>query len=117
VRVRLRRLGDVPVKQQVLTVPNTFNGVAWNPNGQAFYVSGGRDDNVHFYARVGGVWAEQAAALDLGNHPSVGGGAYQPMAAGMAVDASGQRLVVANMLYDSVTIVDLATRTMVAEWT
>ncbi len=107
--------GRSPVKKQALPVPNTFNGIAWHPNGNAFYVSGGRDDNVHVFVRAGDAWAEQLPALDLGNHPSVSGGAYQPMAAGLAVDASGRFLVVANMLYDSVTIVDLQSRTLVGD--
>jgi DNA-binding beta-propeller fold protein YncE len=104
--------GGVPVKTQALPVPNTFNGIAWHPNGQAFYVSGGRDDNLHFFSRTGSVWAEDLPALDLGNHPSVSGGAYQPMAAGLAVDSAGRYLVVANILYDSVTVVDLTTRSL-----
>ena len=45
--------GAAPVKQQVLTVPNTFNGLVWNPSGQEFYVSGGRDDNMRVFAKVG----------------------------------------------------------------
>ena len=107
--------GKVAVKKQALPLPNTFNGIAWHPDGSAFYVSGGRDDNVHFFARAGDLWAEQLPALDLGNHPSVSGGVYQPMAAGLAVDAAGRFLVVANMLYDSVTIVDLQSRTLVGD--
>ncbi len=107
--------GKTPVKKQALTVPNTFSGMAWNPSGSEFYVSGGVNDNVHFYAKVGSTWAEQLPALDLGNHPSVSGGAYAPMAAGMAVDAAGMVLVVANMLYDSVTLVNLQSRTLMAE--
>jgi DNA-binding beta-propeller fold protein YncE len=107
--------GKAAVKTQALPVPNTFNGIAWHPSGDAFYVSGGRDDNVHFFTRSGDAWAEQLPALDLGNHPSVFGGAYQPMAAGMAVDSTGRFLVVANILYDSVTIVDLQSRTLVGD--
>ena len=103
--------GPAPVKQQVLTVPNTFNGIAWDPFGQQFYVSGGRDDSVHFYRKSGAAWAEQPPALDLGSHPDQSG-RYQPMAAGLAVNAPGDRLVVANMLYDSVTIVNLVSRTV-----
>ena len=37
--------GATPIKSQVLQVPNTFTGVAWNPSGAEFYVSGGVDDN------------------------------------------------------------------------
>src|SRR5262245_31297037 len=106
--------GPSPQKAQVLTVPNTFNGIGWHPNGNAFYVSGGADDSVHFYAKSGSTWAEQGPALDLGNHPNQSG-YYQPMAAGLAVNSTGDRLVVANMLYDSITVVNLATRTLVGD--
>ena len=42
-----------PVKQQVIPVPNTYVGIAWAPDGHAFYVAGGMDDNVHvFYQNV-----------------------------------------------------------------
>ncbi|MBV8377200.1 MAG: phosphoesterase, partial [Verrucomicrobia bacterium] len=42
-----------PVQKQVLKVPNTFVGIAFNPNGQAFYVGGGKDDNIHTFALQG----------------------------------------------------------------
>jgi DNA-binding beta-propeller fold protein YncE len=107
--------GAAPVKKQVLTLPNTFNGIAWHPNGHAFYVSGGRDDNAHFFAKTDDTWVEQLPAVDLGNHPNVSGSYYQPMAAGMAVSSTGTRLVVANMLYDSVSVIDLQSRTLVGD--
>src|SRR5262245_41362934 len=107
--------GSSPVKKQVLTLPNTFNGIAWNPNGAEFYVSGGVNDNAHIFAKSGDIWVEQLPAVDLGNHPNASGGAYQPMAAGMAVNSTGDRLVVANMLFDSASVVDLRTRTLIAD--
>src|SRR5260370_41508790 len=30
-----------PLKRQVVQVPNTFDGIVWNPNGREFYVTGG----------------------------------------------------------------------------
>lgn len=33
-----------PVQKQVLTIPNSYNGVTFDPTGQAFYVSGGMGD-------------------------------------------------------------------------
>jgi YVTN family beta-propeller protein len=112
--------GQTPVKRQVLQVPNTFVGMAWNPNGQEFYVSGGRDDNVHIYAEAGGAWAE-VAAVALG-HVSTGAGNLgglsidnRPNAAGLAVNAAGTRLVVANHENDSISVVDLSTRSKLAE--
>jgi len=38
---------DAPRLDQTLQVHNTFDGIAWNPDGAAFYVSGGEDDDVH----------------------------------------------------------------------
>src|SRR5690349_7167286 len=43
-------IGDrIPVKRQVLRMPNAFEGIAWDPAGAAFYVSGGVDDIVHVF--------------------------------------------------------------------
>ncbi len=105
--------GNGPVKRQVLQVPNTFNGVAWHPNGQAFYVSGGVNDNVHFFKQSGGVWSEDGIPVVLGHTNQ--GLASGPMAAGLAVNASGTQLVVANFENDSVSVVNIPTRLVVAD--
>lgn len=103
-----------PIKRQVIQVPNTFNGIVWNPNGREFYVSGGVNDNVHVYGLQAGTWAEQAA-IALG-HGNVGLGiGVRPIAAGMAVTQDGKRLLVANMQNDSVSVIDLETRAEIAE--
>lgn len=107
--------GGNPVKKQVMQVPNTFNGIAWNPNGKEFYVSGGVDDNVHAYALSGSSWAESGTPIALG-HDNKGEGLFiRPMAAGLSVNASGKYLMVTNYENDSVSLVDLATRTEVDE--
>lgn len=36
--------GEVPKQIQKINIPLTYNGIAWHPNGQGFYVSGGADD-------------------------------------------------------------------------
>lgn len=105
---------NVPVKRQVIQVPNTFNGIAWNPNGQAFYVAGGVDDNVHVYGLQDGSWAE-SAVIGLGHSNTGLGLRVRPMAAGLAVTADGTRLLVANFENDSASLVDLATQTKIAE--
>jgi DNA-binding beta-propeller fold protein YncE len=46
-----------PQQTQVLTVPNSFCGLAWNPSGQEFYVSGGVDDKLYVFTRSGTVAA------------------------------------------------------------
>ena len=112
--------GRTPVKRQVLQLPNTFVGMAWKPDGKEFYVAGGRDDNVHIFSQTAGAWAE-VAAVTLG-HGSTGTGNLgglstnnPPMAAGLAVNASGTRLVVANHANDSVSVIDLDKRVKTAE--
>jgi YVTN family beta-propeller protein len=112
--------GKNPVKRQVLQVPNTFVGLAWHPNGQEFYVSGGPDDNVHVYHVQGAAWAE-AAVIPLGHAkpgPTDLGGlsvANKPNAAGIAVNTSGTFLVVANHENDSISVVDVQSRIKVGE--
>jgi YVTN family beta-propeller protein len=103
-----------PVRRQVLMVPNTFGGLAWNPSGAEFYVSGGGDDKVHVFARAAdGTWAE-AATIALGHALGLGLG-VPPMAAGIGVSPSGHRAVVANFENDSATVLDLVSRSVVAE--
>ena len=43
--------GHKPLLQQVLQVPNAFDGLAWNPGGAEFYLAGGPDDNVHVFVK------------------------------------------------------------------
>lgn len=102
-----------PNKTQVIQVPNTFNGIAWNPNDEEFYVSGGVDDNVHVYIKHGGIWIEDGA-IALG-HSAGEGLRVRPMAADLTVNAGGTHLLVSNFENDSVSLVDIATRSKVAE--
>jgi len=52
----------LPIQKQVIQVPNTYNGIAFDPSSTAFYVAGGVNDNVHAYALTAGVWAEQTGS-------------------------------------------------------
>lgn len=103
-----------PVKRQALPLPFTFNGLAWNPNGQEFYVSGGASDNVHVFTFQNGVWAEAGAPIALG-HRDAPGLFVGPVAAGLAPNARGDRLVVANFYNDSISLINLTSRTKTAE--
>lgn len=103
-----------PIKRQVLQVPNTFNGIVWNPNGREFYVSGGINDNVHVFALQAGAWVAQTP-IALGHNNAGLGINVRPVAAGMAVTQDGKRLLVANMQNDSASVIDLDTRTEIAE--
>src|SRR5579862_7371620 len=109
---------DLPKKLQVLRVPRTFVGLAWNPNGREFYVSGGVQDTVHVFARDDGAagtaaWRE-AAAVPLG-HAAGLGIATPPEVAGVALNAAGTLLIAANYENDSLSVVNVAARAKVAE--
>jgi len=104
----------VPQKTQVLQVPTAFNGLAWNPNGNEFYVSGGAGDTVHVFIRQGGKWQEAGQGVRLG-HAAGLGLATRPEVAGTAVNAAGTLLLAANYENDSISIVDIASRMKVAE--
>jgi DNA-binding beta-propeller fold protein YncE len=103
------------VKRQALPIPNAYAGLAWAPGGKHFYASGGVNDNVHVFEQSGDRWAESGDPIKL-EHPAGLGvpgmhnGVVQPnhpAAAGLAVNASGKRLLVANYENDSVSLVDL----------
>jgi DNA-binding beta-propeller fold protein YncE len=112
-----------PVKKQVLHLPNTYFGLAWRPDGRAFYVSGGMDDTVHVFKHVGAAWKESLPAISLRHEKGLGlitnpknpGKADRPIVAGLAVNPSGTLLLAANFENDSVSLVNLARRRKIAE--
>jgi len=107
--------GQKPVQKQVVQTPNTFNGIAWNPKGNEFYVSGGVDDNVHVYSETGGQWTETLPPIELGHNGKGEGVNVKPLAAGLTVNTSGTQLLVANYENDSISLIDLQTRQEIAE--
>jgi DNA-binding beta-propeller fold protein YncE len=106
-----------PVKKQVLKVPNTFAGIAFNPSGNSFYVGGGSDDSVHTYGIQGdGSWAEVGKPISLGH--TTGNGMPNPstfVTGGLAVTADGNKVVIANVYNDSVSIVDVVGGSVIKE--
>jgi DNA-binding beta-propeller fold protein YncE len=105
---------DSPRQSQVLQVPDTFDGIVWNPAGNAFYVSGGVDDDVHIFTRRAGRWHESGRPIPLEHRHGLGI-ENDPVAAGLAVTADGRRALVANFENDSVSLVSLRARRKVAE--
>lgn len=105
------------VQQQALPVADTYAGIGFSPDGSQFYVGGGVDDNVHVYARAGGAWAESGTPIALGH--TAGNGLAPSLSprstSGLAPTADGRRLVVANYENDSISVIDVATRTKIAE--
>src|SRR6267154_329890 len=107
--------GGKPLETQVLQVPNAFDGLAFNSTGKEFYVTGGPDDDVHFYDWNGSSWAESGAPVKLGHPAALALGNITPGAMGLALTADGKRLVVANYENDSISLVDIAGRKVLAE--
>lgn len=98
--------GEAPVQRQALTIANSFQGLAWAPDGAALYVSGGVDDRVQEFRGAVGAMAP-ARSFTLGHKAGVGLNA-RPEVAGVAISPDGRRLLVANLQNDSVSLVDLA---------
>ncbi|HYM30685.1 MAG TPA: hypothetical protein VEU47_05260, partial [Candidatus Cybelea sp.] len=103
-----------PAKRQVIQVPNTFIGLSWLPDGKSFAVAGGVNDNVHLFTASGDRFEELQPPITLGHKAGLGIDIL-PVAAGLASDPEGRRLLVANYSNDSVTLVDLEKRSAVAE--
>lgn len=107
-----------PRKVQVLKVPDTFAGIAFSADGKRFFVSGGKDDNVHTYSQDGKrQWAEDRRPIPLGHSSGLGlVPGKEPLAAGgLAVTQDGRWLLVANVYNDSVSLVDLQLRKVLRE--
>src|SRR5262249_8363670 len=95
-----------PKQVQKINMPHTYNGIAWDPSGQKFYVSGGVDDLVYVYKSSASGFVPDAPFVvlntgeQLQNTPagpildSYGLGS-SPVVAGVAVNQDGSRLYAA----------------------
>jgi DNA-binding beta-propeller fold protein YncE len=96
---------------QTIAQPAAFLGAAFSPDGGRLYVSGGNGDVVYEYA-----WRENAATLAdsivLAPPPGLNSGRVYP--AGLACSRDGARLYVAGNLCDSLLVVDVAKRRVLA---
>lgn len=117
--------GRYPRQTQVFPLTNTFEGLAWSPESDRFFVSGGSDDTIVEFIRSGPRF-EAGRTFHLGHTACVGisespgyWGVGQrkcgPVVAGLAVSPDGTRLLVANIQNDSVSLIDLAQGRVVAE--
>ena len=70
---------------------------------------------MHFYDWNRSSWAESGAPVKLGHPAALALGEITPGAMGLAVTADGKRLVVANYENDSISLVDIAGRKVLAE--
>ena len=115
-----------PAKKQVLPIPNSFVGLAWNPDGKHFYASGGANDNVHVFNWSDDRWSESPQPIPLGHSRALGMKiasesegrddlSSKPAVAGLAVNSSGTRLLAVNYENDSVSLVDLKSGKWIAD--
>lgn len=112
---------STPVPTQVVQMLNfdeTFDGIVWAPNGSAFYVGGGGNDDVHTFTLQGGQWAELGTPINLKHYcdlmceeTEVG-----PTAAILGITPDGNTLFVANHETDSITSVNLAQGAVLQEY-
>jgi DNA-binding beta-propeller fold protein YncE len=98
---------------QTLHVPNSFGGIAWLPDQSGFIVGGGVDDALYLFARRGPAF-EQAGKVPLGHKAGLGAD-VAPQTAGVAVSPDGHRALVANYYNDSISLIDLDTKTVISE--
>ena len=96
----------LPKFVQALPLHHAFDGIAWSPAGDAFYISGGEDDTVLTFGRAGGLWSQSKTPIMLGHVAGLGIG-QKPVVAGVAVSPSGSTLIAANYENDSISVVDL----------
>jgi YVTN family beta-propeller protein len=112
-----------PVQRQALRIPNAYVGLAWAPDGAHFYAGGGKDDNVHIFVQQDDHWSETEKPIALGHKTGLGIAdrsetkvtPLEPMVAGVEVSPDGKRLLVANHQNDSVSLIDLETKQVLAE--
>jgi YVTN family beta-propeller protein len=107
-----------PQQVQVIKVPDTFAGLVFSRDSKHFYVSGGKDDNVHVFSLdANRHWSEDGEAIPLGHSSGLGlQVGKEPLAAGgVAVSEDGETLVIANVYNDSISLIDLRTRRVSAE--
>ena len=105
--------GGAPRQTQALSVANSFAGIAFAPDGEHFYVGGGSDDRLLAFAPKDGQWSADGAPISLGHDHGLGlDPKLKPETAGVAVSADGKLAVVANYNNDSLSVVDLAARSV-----
>ena len=106
-----------PTQKQVLTLPNSYTGIAFAPSGQEFLVAGGVDDNVHIFQLQGGQWADTGNPVALGHKHGIGlvsdglaltASQDPPVAGGVAVVPNTSiNALVTNVYNDSVSLIGI----------
>jgi len=102
---------QAPVLKQVIPQTNAYVGLAFAPDGDTLYATGGRDDSVYAYSKVAGTWT-LGAVLALGHANKGVGISVSSNAAGLGISRNGKILVVVNNYNDSISVIDTANGTV-----
>src|SRR5215469_7560715 len=113
--------GPVPVQKQKINLPVTYNGLIWDKRGTRFYASGGADDVVYPFKKVGSTFQLDPPfmVLNTGGQldntpagPTMQSFGLAPWAvvAGLGLSSDGSTLYTANFENDSVSLVDTTSR-------
>ncbi len=126
-----------PKKIQQLNIPNTYDGLVWEPSGRRFYVSGGIDDRIYAFRKANGSFVPDPPFILLGHNsnqsapiPKYDGGilkktpantvshallATGAVVAGLGISSDGRKLFCADMENDSMSVIDARTRRVIRE--
>jgi DNA-binding beta-propeller fold protein YncE len=120
---------QAPLQTQVIQIPDTYVGLAWDPGSSKFYVSGGSTDSVYVYTGSVSSGFSLHASLSMGHAPFVPtsspyyglilngiGFEEEASVAGLGVSADGSVLVAANIYNDSISVIDTPTNTVRYEY-
>src|SRR4029078_3860260 len=95
---------------QKISLPAVFLGLAFSPDGQSLYVSGGNQDVIYRFA-----WSGREVTLvdsiSLAVKQKDHSGTRYP--AGIAISRDGRTLYAAENLADSLAVIDLAARRVI----
>src|SRR5262249_29526531 len=100
-----------PALKQVIQQTNAHVGLVLSPDGGTLYATGGRDDSIYAYTKMGGAWS-LSQTIALGHAGKGVGVGVVPNASGLSISADGKTLVVANNYNDSISVVDTASGTV-----
>jgi YVTN family beta-propeller protein len=92
---------------QTVTLPAVFIGLAFSPDGQTLYASGGNGDVVYRFAWRAGAATLRDSIVLQSQATRRGNGVRYP--GGLALSRDGGRLYVAENLADSLAVIDIAT--------
>ncbi|HTV75310.1 MAG TPA: beta-propeller fold lactonase family protein [Candidatus Acidoferrales bacterium] len=127
----------IPQKLQQINIPDTYDGLAWDPNGGRFYVSGGGDDRIYAFKLSNDQYVPDAPFILLDHNsnqtapfPNHDGGLLKNTAANaaaggalatgavvanIALSKDGTQIFAANLEDDSLSYASTVTRTLIGD--